>query len=148
MPEESTPTSEQKDIRHEARRVALGALFSESFLSANIASNIDLSAEFLGVAEFDRELAQKIISGVVATRPEIDKIIQVAAPDWPIVQVAKADLNCIRIAVLELSNVKSVPPKVAINEAVELAKEFGSETSGSFVNGVLGTIAEKLKLDI
>lgn len=148
MPDESTQTNGIKDIRHEARRVALGALFSESFLSANIASDINLSAEFLGVSEFDRDLAQKIINGIVTIRDDIDKIIQKAAPDWPTVQVAKVDLNCVRIGVFELTNDKSIPPRVAIDEAVELAKEFGSETSGGFVNGVLGTISDNLKIEL
>ena len=75
---------------------------------------------------------------------KIDKIIEKAAPEWPLEQIAKIDLEILRIAVFELYIARSVPPKVAIDEAVELGKQFGGENSSKFVNGVLGTVVKEL----
>jgi N utilization substance protein B len=79
--------------------------------------------------------------------PEIDKIIEKAAPEWPITQIAIIDRNVLRIGLYELlyANKEEVPPKVAINEAIELAKTFSGSTSGKFVNGVLGTVFKQLE---
>ena len=76
---------------------------------------------------------------------KIDKTISDAAPEWPLEKVAKVDLAILRLAVYELLIVKSEPPKVIIDEAVELAKEFGNDSSGSFINGVLGTVLKNTK---
>ena len=81
---------------------------------------------------------------ILARLSEIDPQIQSAAPEWPLGKVAKVDLAILRLAVYELTLTKQEPPKVIIDEAVELAKEFGSETSSSFINGVLGTIIKKM----
>jgi N utilization substance protein B len=80
------------------------------------------------------------VNGVSTRRADIDSIIGPAAPDWPVEQIAKVDKIVLRIGVYELMLKRDVPPKVAINEAVELAKTFGGENSSKFVNGVLGTI--------
>ncbi|MBM4402136.1 MAG: transcription antitermination factor NusB [Candidatus Cloacimonetes bacterium] len=138
---------EKTDPRHQARRIALQTLFEWSFLSrkpneilrenfARLESKKSVSA--------DKELAEKIALGVTENRQEIDKVISDCAPDWPIEQTAKIDLAILRIAVFELFIGKTTPAKVVIDEAVELGKEFGSEKSGNFVNGVLGTVVEKL----
>jgi len=78
--------------------------------------------------------------------PELDTIIEKAAPEWPIAQIAMIDRNVLRIGLLELlySDKKEVPPKVAINEAIELAKTFAGPVSGKFINGVLGTVYKQL----
>lgn len=83
-------------------------------------------------------------SVVISSLEEIDALIAGAAPEWPLPKVAKVDLAILRLAVYELCIQKLAPPKVAIDEAVELAKEFGSDTSASFVNGVLGTIMKNV----
>lgn len=107
------------DPRHLRRREAVKSLFAETF-----AKQPELP-----------EMAQKIL----AKKTELDSKIQDAAPAWPIDKLNKIDLAILRLAVYELEN-EGTPPKVVIDEAVELAKEYGSESSSSFVNGVLGTI--------
>jgi N utilization substance protein B len=85
-----------------------------------------------------------LVSGVLKQKEELDACIQRHAPAWPVAQIAVIDRNILRIALLELSGATDTPPKVAINEAVDLAKLFGSDSSSRFVNGVLGAaVAEK-----
>ena len=132
------------DPRHEARRIALATLFGWSFLSNDLAQLKKLASESLGGKEFDQNLAATIIDGVVENRETIDQIIRATAPEWPLEQISRVDLICLRIAVFELYIAQNVPHKVAIDECIELAKEFGSEKSGKFVNGVLGTIVKTL----
>jgi N utilization substance protein B len=94
----------------------------------------------------DLEFPKKLVEGVISRREELDKIISTAAPEWPIEQINIVDRNVLRLGLYELlfSDRKEVPPKVAINEAIELAKTFGGESSGRFVNGVLGTVYREL----
>ena len=132
----------KKDPRHKARRLALAVLFGQSFPSTDDRQLTELVREELGGEKFDRGLADSIIKGVVENERKIDRLIKKAAPEWPLAQIARVDLVCLRIALFELYIAKKVPPKVAIDEAIELAKEFGSEQSGKFVNGVLGTIVK------
>ena len=87
--------------------------------------------------------AYNVITGVLANREEIDAIISKFAPSWPINQIAIVDRNILRMAVYEMTLNGETPSKVAINEAVELAKVFGSESSPKFVNGVLGSVMER-----
>ena len=128
------------DPRHEARRRALSVLFGQSFLAKDADQPVNMVGEECGEEKFDRELATALINGVRKNQKEIDQIIKAAAPEWPLDQIARIDLICLRLAVFELLIAQKVPHKVAIDEAIELAKEFGSEQSGKFVNGVLGTI--------
>jgi N utilization substance protein B len=88
-----------------------------------------------------------LIDGVVANMPQIDKIITDTAPEWPLDQITVIDRNILRLGIFELMIAKQVPPKVAINEAVELGKAFGGESSGKFINGVLGTLYKNLPED-
>lgn len=107
------------DPRHLRRREAVKFLFAETYTPQ---PNLP-------------EIVQKII----AQKDKLDKKIVEAAPAWPIDKLNKIDLAVLRLAVYELEN-EETPPKVVIDEAVELAKEYGSESSSSFINGVLGTI--------
>ncbi len=84
--------------------------------------------------------ARKLVYGVLECRLALDAIIHKIAPEWPVEQMAPVDRNILRMAAYEIMVDESAPPKVAINEAVELAKTFGSDSSGRFVNGVLGTL--------
>jgi len=86
------------------------------------------------------------VNGVIAKIEEIDKIIEKAAPQWPLEQIAMVDRAVLRLGIYELlfGNRDEVPPKVAINESIELAKTFGGNASGKFVNGVLGTIYREI----
>lgn len=95
----------------------------------------------------DPAFVWQLIEGVVKHMDEIDKIIAKAAPEWPIEQITPVDRNVLRLGLYELlyANKEEVPPKVAINEAIELAKNFGGENSGKFINGVLGTVYKQLQ---
>jgi N utilization substance protein B len=90
----------------------------------------------------DESFVWDLVTSVVKRLKEIDEIIKKAAPQWPINQISIVDRNILRLGIYELlyEDKKAVPPKVAINEAIELAKSFGGENSGRFVNGVLGTV--------
>jgi N utilization substance protein B len=88
----------------------------------------------------------RLVKGVLEHIAEIDKIIEKAAPQWPLEQIAMVDRNVLRLGLYELlyADREEVPPKVAINEAIELAKSFGGDSSGKFVNGVLGTVYREI----
>ena len=88
----------------------------------------------------NKDFMRKIATGVVEHLEEIDKIIAIAAPEWPLSQIAQVDLSILRLAMFELLFDDEVPPKAVINEAVELGKAFGGENTSKFVNGVLGTV--------
>lgn len=94
----------------------------------------------------DQTFVWQLITGTVQHISEINKIIEKAAPEWPLDQITIVDRNVLRIGLYELifGNKDEVPPKVAINEAIELAKTFGGESSGKFINGVLGTVYKSL----
>ena len=140
------------DKRHEARIIALQALFEWSFNSIDIESiadrnlELDISDEETTAEkrEVDSDLVRFLLKGTTNNLDTIDKIIEKAAPEWPLEQIAKIDLEILRIAIFELFIARSVPPKVAIDEAVELGKQFGGENSSKFVNGVLGTVVKEL----
>jgi len=95
----------------------------------------------------DVNLIWQLVDGVCDNLTKLDKIIEKAAPEWPIEQINLIDRNVLRIGLFELLYGKKdeVPPKVAINEAIELAKNFGGESSGRFVNGVLGTVYKEIE---
>lgn len=95
----------------------------------------------------DETFVWQLVTGVVEHLSELDKIIEKAAPEWPIEQITIIDRNVLRIGLYELlfGKKEEVPPKVAINEAIELAKSFGGESSGKFINGVLGTVFKEVE---
>ena len=134
--------SNKRDPRHEARRVALAALFERSFHSIDQKSSVGRVLEVYDEKEVDQNLLKLILEGVTTNAEALDKIIAETAPAWPPDQITKIDLIALRIAIFELVVAKNVPPKVAIDEAIELAKEFGGASSGAFVNGVLGTVVK------
>lgn len=131
--------------RHLGRIVAMQTLYEYDFReSADIAVDRKVILE-RNLGEFseaidDKQFVHDLVSGVEQDQQRIDDIIAPAAPDWPVDQIAKIDKIILRIGVYELLIKRDVPPKVAINEAVELAKAFGGENSSKFINGVLGTI--------
>lgn len=134
--------------RHLGRIVAMQTLYEFDFRGGE-AEGADLE-EILNrnLGEYDqniddKDFVKKLVHEVSSRQAEIDGIITPAAPEWPIEQIAKIDKAILRIGVYELAVERNVPPKVAINEAVELAKAFGGENASKFVNGVLGTIYRK-----
>jgi len=88
----------------------------------------------------DQSFVINLAKGIDERRGEIDKTIVAYAPEWPLEQITNVDRNVLRIGIFELTIDESIPPKVAINEAIELAKTFGGASSGKFVNGVLGSV--------
>jgi len=90
-----------------------------------------------------REFARTLVEGVLARTEELDTLIAESAPSWPLEQMARIDKNILRLAIFEILFDNKVPLKAAINEAVELGKRFGSDSSSRFINGVLGTVASK-----
>ena len=134
--------------RHLLRSIAMQSLFEWDFGGGKEDAKAVLNRNILefGPGVEDADFAKKLVEGVFKHKKEIDDIIQKAAPEWPIPQIAPVDRNVLRIGLFELlyGNRKEVPPKVAINEAIEMAKSFGGETSGKFVNGVLGTVYREL----
>lgn len=126
--------------RHLSRIIIMQSLYEWDFrpeekLSSIIERNIDNFKE-----DCDRDFINKISEGVVKNISKLDEVIGGAAPEWPVEQIATIDKTILRMAVYELNFDKDVPPKVIINEAVELAKSYGSENSSKFINGVLGTL--------
>jgi N utilization substance protein B len=135
--------------RHLSRSIAMQSLFEWDFhgcpkdgIKEMIKHNIVEFAPGMDDASFIYDLTQ----GVAEKAEEIDKLIQEMAPEWPLDSITTVDRNILRLGVYELkySNAPDVPPKVAINEAIELAKTFGGASSGKFVNGILGAIYKQM----
>jgi len=140
----------KRDPRHEARRVALATLFERAFHSIEPKKSISRVLELYEENDVDDELLQGIVEGVVSKKEDIDKVISETAPAWPPEQINRIDLVALRMGIWELlfaketlAPGKQAPPKVAIDEAIEVSKEFGGAASGAFVNGVLGTVVER-----
>lgn len=135
--------------RHLSRSIALQTLYEWDFAGQDQArgpETLERNLKEFGPGLEDQEFPKRLVNGVISHREELDKIIGKAAPEWPIDQINIIDRNVLRLGLFELlfSNPEEVPPKVAINEAIELAKTFGGESSGRFVNGVLGTVYREL----
>jgi len=129
--------------RHLARTIAMQSLYQWDFqgkLADKIPEIIDFNLKEFAPDFDDKGFVAELVEQVVARIDDIDKIITTYAPDWPIEQITTVDRNILRIGVQELKFTENIPSKVAINEAIELAKTFGGESSGRFVNGVLGAI--------
>jgi len=128
--------------RHLSRTIAMQSLFEWDFNAgaADLKAILENHTKEFGGKDQDSGFAVELAEGVVKNLAEIDTAIVKYAPEWPIAQIPPVDRNVLRLGIYELMFLKQVPPKVAINEAVELGKTFGGESSGKFVNGVLGTI--------
>ena len=125
--------------RHPARRVALQTLFEIDFNRGDPKETWTRGSFRAGLTEEAAAFAWSIVEGVLENRKALDAEIAALAPEWPIDQMAKIDKNVLRIALYELRITRDVPPAAVIDEAVELAKLFGSEAAPKFVNGVLAT---------
>jgi len=131
-------------IRRLARVLALQTLYEADSVAHDPLPVLQRHVEDNGLDGEGATFATDLVQGVVAHRDELDLIIARAAPNWPLDQMAKVDLNVLRLAIYELLFHSDVPLKAAINEAVELGKRFGSDSSSRFVNGVLGTVAAQV----
>ena len=130
-------------VRRKARIAALQALFEIDSVRHLAGPVLQRRLDEVSLPDEGAAFVQKIVQGVLAHQKELDVKICTYAPEWPIEQMAIIDRNILRIALYEFLVDGTTPPKVAINEAVELAKLFGSESSRRFVNGVLGTLLSK-----
>jgi len=121
------------------------ALFEFDAVGSDPAGRLEALAREEQAAAAARAYAARLVDGVLAHVDAIDAVLAAAAPQWPLDQVAGVDKAVLRIAVFELRYNGKAPPKVAINEAIDIAKQYGGEGSGRFVNGVLGHIMESGK---
>lgn len=137
--------------RHLSRSIAMQSLYEWDFfgekgdLDGIIERNLN---EFgPGLEEGNRQFVRNLVAGVLEHKADIDAIIEKAAPEWPLEQITIIDRNVLRIGLFELlyGNKEEVPPKVAINEAIELGKNFSGDSSGRFVNGVMGTVFREVE---
>lgn len=133
------PEAKAAHTRRQARISALQALYELDTTRHPAGDVIAHRLEDNPLAPDAEAFLRCLVSGVVQNRDRLDGLIQRYAPAWPVTQIAVIDRNVLRIALFELSSATDTPPKVAINEAVDLAKLFGSDSSSRFVNGVLGT---------
>lgn len=135
--------------RHLARSVVLQTLFEWDTTQAGVSDAptiLERNVEEFGGDDTDRPFMESLLTGVLAKKEDLDLVITKAAPDWPLDRIAPVDRNILRIGLYELlfADRSQVPAKVAINEAIELAKVFGGDSSGRFVNGVLGAVYKEL----
>lgn len=127
--------------RRKARALALQALYEVDSVGHDMEGVITTLLAKERLSEENIAFIRELVSGVIQNKKEIDHYIQSLAPAWPIEQIAVVDRNILRLAIFEILLNNKVPIKVAINEAVELAKMFGSDNSSKFVNGVLGSVS-------
>lgn len=135
--------------RHLARSVVLQTLFAwdtNALSKEAVDETLARNTEEFGSSDTDRPFMERLLAGVLEKREDLDRIITKAAPDWPLERIAPIDRNILRIGLYELlfADRTQVPPKVAINEAIELAKVFGGDSSGRFINGVLGAVYKEI----
>jgi len=135
--------------RHLSRSIAMQSLYEWDFKSRNsvlLKRIVKRNIEEFGPGLKDADFIWQLVDGVIENIAKLDKIIAKSAPEWPVDQITIVDRNVLRVGLFELlfGNRDEVPPKVAINEAIELAKTFGGESSGRFINGVLGTVYREI----
>lgn len=140
--------------RHLGRIIALQTLYEVEFRAAAQKEAVDFdevygrNLERYAKTVKDQAFVKRLVYGTYEKRAELDALIQPIAPEWPLDQIARIDLAILELALYELTEMNDVvPPKVVINEAVELAKAFGSDNSSRFINGVLGTAFRTLIKD-
>ncbi len=135
--------------RHLSRSIAMQSLYEWDFSGkkADLEKIVERNVKEFGPGLDDPSFVWELVTGVIQRLDAIDKIMEKAAPEWPINQISIVDRNVLRIGLYELlyEDKTAVPPKVAINEAIELAKSFGGESSGKFINGVLGTVFKEIE---
>jgi N utilization substance protein B len=137
--------------RHLGRIIVLQTLYEQDFRKSSNDNSFDLD-EVLNrnIDRYhkmvdDKEFIKRLVIGVDSNEKQLDETLTPIAPDWPIDQIARMDRVILRIGIYELMNEHDTPPKVIINEAVELAKSFGGDNSSKFINGVLGTVLRNIE---
>ena len=134
--------------RHLSRSIVLQSLYEWDFYNCKpeLKNIVERNIKDFGPGLEELGFIWQLIEGIQKHIDELNKIIETAAPEWPLAQISMIDRNVLRIGLFELlyADKKEAPPKVAINESIELAKTFSGQTSGKFVNGVLGTVYKEL----
>jgi len=135
--------------RHLSRSIVMQSLYEWDFYNQekDLKEIVERNIKEFGPGLEDTDFIWRLVDGVTSHLPQLNKIIEKAAPEWPLEKITIVDRNVLRIGLCELlfGDKKEVPPKVAINEAIELAKSFGGESSGKFINGVLGTVYKEME---
>jgi N utilization substance protein B len=126
-----------------AREMAVCFLFQVEFQKENIKEQVEDFLDSYGDVKYDKDYFLEAINGVMNSLKEIDEIIESKAKGWTIDRIAKMDLPILRVAIFEIRHREDIPVSVSINEAVELAKKFGSDDSSKFINGLLGQVETK-----
>lgn len=129
--------------RRRARRVTLETLYEYDLAEHPVGEVLQRRLQDNPMENAGVEFASQLVTGVIAYLPEIDKLIARYAPEWPLDQMAVIDRNILRVAIYEFLVLGETPVKVAINEAVELAKLYASDSAPRFINGVLGSLADQ-----
>jgi N utilization substance protein B len=127
--------------RRKARVAALQALYEADLSQHEPVTSLQRLSVDEDLTDAQRSFATELVEGVIAQRSEIDDMIRRAAPQWPLEQMSAVDRNILRLAIREILMNNGAPIRAAINEAVELAKSYGSDNSAKFVNGVLGSVS-------
>jgi N utilization substance protein B len=128
-------------VRHKARAIALQVLYEFDSVGHDAETALAHLLADARLSEDNAAFARDLVNGVIQNQEQIDQHIKKFAPAWPLEQIPIVDRNILRLAIFEILLDNNVPVKVAINEAVELAKKFGSDNSSKFVNGVLGSVS-------
>jgi N utilization substance protein B len=131
--------------RRKAREIALQVLFSLNFVNIDAQDALDLFWGNFVAPKAAKEFAAFLVQGTCEHKEELDKLIAGCSDNWSLGRMSKVDINILRLAVFEFLYCDDIPPKVTLNEAVDLGKTFGSENSGSFINGILDALNLKLK---
>jgi N utilization substance protein B len=135
--------------RHLARSIVLQSLYEWDFYGqkTDLTKIVERNLKEFGPGIDEPEFVWRIAKGIIENFDKFNKIIEKAAPEWPLNQISIIDRNVLRIGLYELlfADPEEVPPKVAINEAIELAKNYGGPNSSKFINGVLGTVYKEIK---
>jgi transcription antitermination protein NusB len=131
--------------RHKARALALQALYEVDTVGHPAEQVLSRLLEEAGFPEDKAEFTRELVQGVIGHMAEIDSNIKQFAPAWPVSQIPVIDRNILRLAIFEILLDNKIPVRIVINEAVELAKSFGSDSTPKFINGVLGSVVSHLK---
>ena len=126
--------------RRRTRALVMQSLYESDTVEHSAVDVLDERMAEVALSRRDAEFARGMLEGIFANAAEIDKIIAEFAPGWPISQMAVVDRNILRMAIYEIMVSQETPPRVAVNEAVELAKAFGGDSAPRFINGVLGSV--------
>jgi transcription antitermination protein NusB len=130
-------------LRRKARELAMQALFCMDMLKNKPEELVEKLCEAVESSPDIRPFCDKLVKGVLENRAAIDQIIEQSSDNWKLFRMACVDRNILRIAIFEMLHCDDIPPRVTINEAVDIGKKYGTEDSGAFINGILDSIYQK-----